>query len=121
VTTGGWVRLINLTPHAVTLWREQDPALTIPPDGRFARLDEEWVPGCPLLVGDVEVPIAAVTYRGVEDLPEPQAGVAFVVSRVLAAAVPDRRDLYFPADEVRDASGRVIGCRRLGTFWSLHE
>lgn len=121
MTAGGCVRLINLTPHSVTLWRGQDPALTLPPVGRFARLLEDWVPGRPLLMGEVEVAIAAVTYRGVEDLPDPMDGVAFVVSRVLAAAVPERSDLYFPAEEVRDAAGRVIGCRRLGTFWTARE
>jgi hypothetical protein len=50
----------------------------------------------------------------VEELPAPQPGVWLVVPRVVADACPGRRDLVFPYREVRDDTGRVIGCTALG-------
>ena len=56
-----------------------------------------------------------LSFPEVAHLPAPQPGVGYFVSRFLAARVP-RNDLYFPADEVRDENGRIIGCRALGRF-----
>jgi hypothetical protein len=50
------------------------------------------------------------------DLPDPQPEVAYVVSRLLASALPDRDDLFFPGLEVRDSEGHILGCRWLGTL-----
>ena len=52
-------------------------------------------------------------------LPEPESGVLFVVSRVTAMQYPKRRDFIFPFQEVRDETGRIIGCRGFGSFASL--
>lgn len=52
-------------------------------------------------------------------LPEPESGVFFVVSRVTAMQYPNRQDFIFPFQEVRDETGRIIGCRGFGSFASL--
>lgn len=49
----------------------------------------------------------------VENLPEPQEGVVYVVSALVAQAVPDREDVFIPDDTVRDEQGRIIGVRAL--------
>jgi hypothetical protein len=54
----------------------------------------------------------------VEGLPDLQAGITLVVSRVLAMACPDRDDLVFPFGEVRDAEGRIVAVRALARFAS---
>jgi hypothetical protein len=40
--------------------------------------------------------------------------VGFVVSSIVAQAVPDRRDVFVPARPVRDEKGRIVACRALG-------
>ena len=109
--------LINVTPHAVTVYDDTDtPVASWPPSGSFTRLVESCAEGQPLMTDQGVVPLARVVYTGeIEGLPEPRAATAYIVSRVTAAAV-DRPDLYFPFDEVRDERGQILGCRALGQF-----
>ncbi|MBK8468418.1 MAG: hypothetical protein IPL45_01110 [Actinomycetales bacterium] len=82
----------------------------------FARIVEEVAAPSALGTDQGPVPVRTVSYAGgVAGLPEKVSGTAYLVSRVLAAAVP-RDDLYFPLDEVRDDSGGTIRCRALGQF-----
>lgn len=100
------VRLINLTPHPVTI-----AGVTIEPGGPAARVEE--------IVDDVGgeistpdggiIPIADVYPQQVVDLPPPQDGVAYIVSRAVAAACPDRDDLYVPDGRARDRDGQQTG------------
>ena len=48
-----------------------------------------------------------------EGLPDPKPGECFIVSRMVAEACSDRRDLYVPGPLVRDEKGAVIGCKGL--------
>lgn len=102
------MRIVNLTPHAVTI-----AGVTIVPDGRIPRLREET-----RTVGHVEVdghtlPVTETTLGALEGLPEPADGVVYVVSRLVAEAAPHRHDLYFPGRLVRDSEGRVVGAESL--------
>jgi hypothetical protein len=47
------------------------------------------------------------------DLPDPQPDTIFVVSALVAQAVPERQDVFFVDDAVRDEQGRIIGARAL--------
>jgi hypothetical protein len=107
--------LVNLTSHPITVFT--DPPVHIPISGRVARLTEEIQQEMNLdLAAGVVLPRESVKYLAkVVDLPEPEPGVTYVVSRVLAAAVP-RADLVFPSREVRDSNGAILGCRALGRF-----
>jgi hypothetical protein len=40
--------------------------------------------------------------------------VFFIVSSIVAQAVPERADVFVPAQPVRDEKGRIIACRALG-------
>ena len=46
--------------------------------------------------------------------PDPLGAIAYVVSRMVAEAVPHRGDLYFPMDVVRDEQGQILYARSLG-------
>lgn len=46
-----------------------------------------------------------------ENLPAPQPGVAYIVSRVVAEAARGRDDLFIVDDAVRDGEGRIVGAR----------
>lgn len=101
--------IVNLTPHPVHLIRDDGTTTTIQPEPVSAR-----VVTTSRRVGDVDgVPIIEEHYGQVTGLPEAEPGVVYVVSRVVAAACPERRDLLVPADLVRSADGTVIGCRAL--------
>lgn len=108
--------VVNLTPHAVRVVPESGPDAVFPATGAVVRVREviggtTWV-----ATAEGRVPIQDVAYADtVDDLPDPQPGVLYLVSRVTAAAV-DRADLVFPQGELRDERGSIIGCRALGTF-----
>ncbi|MGL5824036.1 MAG: hypothetical protein ACRCYU_04245 [Nocardioides sp.] len=86
------------------------------PAGPVARIRETVRAEVPLATERGEVPHYLVGYADdAIDLPEPEEGVGFIVSRVTAAAV-DRPDLYFPFPEIRDSVGRVAGCGGLARF-----
>ena len=44
------------------------------------------------------------------NLPEPKPDTYYIVSKMLAQACPERKDLIFPGTVVRDADGHIIGC-----------
>lgn len=67
----------------------------------------------PVLVEGMRVPTVRLVAGPAVDLPEPEIGTLFIVSRVIAEACPDRADLLVPDNLVRDGAGRVVGCRSL--------
>lgn len=124
--TGYPIELRNLTPHAVTIGE-----VVIQPSGTIARATEESTPAEPLrllrqetgsdahpaIFEMVSLPTTTTRYTGLVDLPDPQPGVYLIVSMVIppVARVLGRwtGDLLTPGQQVRDSSGRVIGCRSL--------
>ena len=43
------------------------------------------------------------------NLPEPKPGTYYIVSKMLAQACPERKDLIFPGTVVRNADGHIVG------------
>jgi hypothetical protein len=111
------VRLVNLTPHPVVLVVSQDHHLHIPPSGQIARC-EVTRPSVRIidLEADgqrVQAPIWITRFGRLTGLPEPQEGTLYIASSLAAQAAwaAGRRDVVVPDDLVRDAEGRVVGCR----------
>lgn len=100
-------RIINLTPHKVVIVGEDNfPIIEYPSQG-IARVSQLTEP-----VGTINnVPLFRVSLGDVENLPEPQENTFYIVSRMVAEALPHRKDLLIPTELVRDQEGRVIGCR----------
>lgn len=95
----------NLTPHAIVLVNGP----TIPPSGSLARCASSSVSA-----GEhAGVTLSRTSYGAVEGLPEPEAGVIYIVSALVRAAVPGRLDVASPGELVRDAAGVVVGCKGL--------
>lgn len=110
------MRVLNLTSHEVRLYEGDQIAMTWPTSGVVARIRESVAPLPALITADGPVPRVWAAYDDqVDGLPDPEPGVRFIVSRVLAAAIP-RADLSFPWGEVRDGDGQIVGCRALGQF-----
>ncbi|MGW2320089.1 hypothetical protein [Streptomyces sp. NPDC001680] len=108
------VDLVNLTPHPVRLLAEDGTVLAdLPPSTPPARRAELTDPDTLLVVSSATVPVVRLRHGPVENLPAPATGTAYVVSRLVADACPDRDDLLVPAQLVRDADGLPIGCQAL--------
>jgi hypothetical protein len=121
---GGSATITNLTPHAVVVGE-----VTFAPSGVIARAIEEPVPADPIRVSipdptgspldrlEVTIPTSTTRYTGMVDLPDPEPGVYLVVSMVIPAVAAARRrwtgDLLVPGQQMRDLSGRIVGCRSL--------
>jgi len=119
--------LINATPHSITLVSrrgvEQDSKKQflaeaeaveilreIPPSVILARVSMVNLPA-----GEIDgIAVESVTYGEIEGLPEPQEGVYYVVSGLVAAAAAKigRVDCLAPGALVRDKSnpGTILGC-----------
>lgn len=88
--------------------------MTIPASGNVARVGSHVEQ-----VGTIGIiPVVKTVFDTVvTDLPDPQDGVIYLTSTLVAQAVPDRIDVLVPADLRRDEAGRIIGCgalQRLG-------
>ncbi|NBW22058.1 MAG: hypothetical protein EBR82_80315 [Caulobacteraceae bacterium] len=105
------MKLVNLTPHAVVLHRADGTTETVQPSGTVARVTQETT-----RVGSVAgVPVVTTRPGPVTGLPDFEAddGAGYIVSTLVRLALPERIDLFSPADLVRDAGGNVVGCRSL--------
>lgn len=107
------VRLVNLTPHEVHV-HGIDGTLRLPVTPSVTRLPVERDPVGVVEVGGVRIPLTVSILNGTPQLPEPEPGVLLVVSRAVAEALPERSDLVFPDQLIRDENGVVTGCRALG-------
>lgn len=102
------INLVNLTPHEIRIIRE-DQEVVIQPSGTIARCQVEQ-----RVIGSVNgIPVYKASYGQVENLPDPQEGVIYIVSALVAQAVPNRKDVLIPFDSVRDQNGKIVGCKAL--------
>jgi len=109
------MKIINLTPHPLNLMPEgsDGPMVTIPPSGLVARCAVDRVQVDTVAVDGIAVPVNQTRFGEVSDLPDPQPDTIYVVSALVAQAVPDRQDVFIVDDAVRDEQGRIIGARAL--------
>ena len=105
--------ILNLTPHTITIIDAEGTEVAVfPPTGTVARAVQVDQP-----VGEVEgVKVVRTTFGDPTDLPDPREGVWLVVSLATAnaakAAGRPVDDLLLTSSPVRDAAGRIIGCRQ---------
>lgn len=101
--------IVNCTPHAITLFPENGDAFVIEKSGLIARLSQTTK-----VVGEINgVNITETQFGENVDLPAPKEGVFIIVSRIVLAANPDRKDLLVPNELVRDENGQILGCKSL--------
>jgi hypothetical protein len=109
------MNIVNLTPHALNLMPDgpDGPMVTIPPGGLVARCATSRVQVDTITVDGIAIPVNRTQFGAVTGLPDPHPDTIYVVSALVAQAVPDRQDVYITDDAVRDDQGRIIGCRAL--------
>lgn len=100
----------NLTPHDINIVSQDgSPVATIPYSGTVARVRQTTVPA-----GTIDgIPITRSEFGEVTGLPEPQAGIYYVVSLATAKAAAHRDDLLVTNQAVRDEHGNILGCQSL--------
>lgn len=98
--------LVNLCPHPINVRLPSGETIEIPPSGIVARVASR--PGAE--DGDADgVPcFGVVSFGEVENLPEPQDGVTFIVSGLVAGRV-SRRDVVSPGTGPNDKAIRKDG------------
>lgn len=100
------MKIINLTPHTINLYRNGEMVLAIPSSG-VARVNVTSQ-----TVGEVNgFPIRQNAYGEVVGLPEPEEGTVYIVSALVAQAAKNRADLLIVDDTLRNSEGQIIGCR----------
>ena len=111
------MKLVNLTPHAITIHAEAFAGFAarveLPASGAVARCAVTSRSLGTVEHGGVAIPVTTAALGAVTDLPEPSDGIAYAVSRIVAEACPARSDLYFPGEAIRDERGQIVGCRGL--------
>lgn len=109
------MELVNCTPHSITLCASTgEPRAEIPTSGTIARCDVQRATIEFLSSPYGVIPINAASFGAVYGLPDPAPGVLYIVARPVAEACRGQRDdLLIVDDTVRDAAGRVVGCRAL--------
>jgi len=109
------MNIVNLTPHALVMMPAgpAGPIVTIPPSGQVARCAVDRVQIYTVTVDGISVPVNKIQFGTVSGLPDPQPDTIYVVSTLVAQAVPDRWDVFIVDDAVRDDQGRIIGARAL--------
>ena len=103
-------KIVNCTPHAINLLFNDDSGTIIPPSGvtptvEMIRTKTESIN---------EIDVHMVTSGPVSGMPDAAEDTIYIVSQLVANAAPQRRDLVFPLDLIRDDKGRVVGCRGFG-------
>lgn len=111
------MQIINLTPHALNIQREDGTMLEVPASGQIARLAEsrEVLPS----IGGLAV--SRPQYGEITDLPEAEEGKIFVVSAMVLAQVKNRPDVFAPGEALRNEAGQIIGCKGLSAVPSAHS
>jgi hypothetical protein len=111
--------LVNLTPHPLNLLGEDGTTREIPSSG-IARISMTthqvgFIAGYRLVLlepGDIE------------GLPAPLPGVVYIVSALVAQAVPEREDVVSPAASsgaIRDIEGYIVAVRGFVRFSPQNE
>ena len=103
-------KIINKTPHAVYLLREDHSILRVfPKSNGMIRVKEN--------VKDIEpidgIPVSSTSWGKTNEVPDYMEGTFYIVSQLVKNALPKRKDLLTPKGAVRDDKGNLIGCLRL--------
>jgi hypothetical protein len=104
--------VINKTPHPIHIVDSSGQIIrTYERSETQIRLSVKTLPTEPLFDG---TPTTITQFGEPEGLPEFQPDTFYIVSQLVKSALPNRTDLFVPAEVVRDGSGNIIGCKSLG-------
>lgn len=106
------MKIVNLTPHSLNILVDGKD-IVIPPSGTVARATTVRKQIGSITIDGVDIPINKTVFGDIDGLPAPADDTIYVVSMLVAQAVPDRDDVFIVDDAVRDDQGRIIGAKAL--------
>jgi len=131
--------IVNLTPQEITIFQEDSEQIKIPPSGMMARvrilrnhttlkgfirgnvkiMEYRGNQSVPVKTFNAEIPIMKPVFESVTGIPDPKPGTIYLVSSMVAQAVPDRMDVLSP-DTLPGGSlkgfGGVMGIKSLQSW-----
>ena len=107
------MEIVNKTPHNINII-SAGGMIVVPADSNMARVQmtANKTGIIKTQYGDIDQ-IQVKFGRETVGLPEPKAGVIYIVSMITCQANRSRDDLYIVSDTVRDNDGGIIGARGL--------
>ncbi len=102
-------KFVNLIGHDITI----SGYGTLPKADKPCRVDTQQ-----LVIGKISgIPIVKTEFNGLLNLPDPEEGTYFIVSRITMDYIPFRREDVFCVDTgptaVRDENGQVVAVTQL--------
>ena len=99
------VTIINLTPHDIVLYINDKPVLYESQGVVRANCESE-------LVGTINgINVYKNKYTSIDKMPKYKKGTYYIVSRIVAEIMRNRKDLLLANETVRDDKGQIIGCK----------
>ena len=125
--------IVNLTPHAIDLYKGKTLCISIAPSGLKLRVPNplnEPIGDVYVKANDNDASVNNYVFQIVRivfapesaaelideqnnvigPLPVAEDGKFYIVSRIAAMAMPERTDLLMVDGTIRDDTGRIIGC-----------
>lgn len=103
------LKFVNLTPHNITIYNAQGEKIDVPKSGNVARVETTNK-----IIDEINsIEIFYTTYTDVEGLPEPEDGVVYIVSGMVASRCSHRSDVMSPGLYIRNDKGVIVGCQGL--------
>lgn len=107
------MKIVNLTPHSVTLINPvSSNQIIYPASGMVARIGVR-LENHHTITDDLnnQIPLVFGVYGDTLNLPISQKDTYFIVSALVRTGNSMRKDLISPSDLVRDEKGNIIGCK----------
>ena len=102
-------KIVNCTPHAVTLMLKDGSQVIIPASNNLARCESRRAT---IYAFDNGVEVHRTEMGDVYGLPEPVEGTYYLVSLLVANKLKGERDDLLVTDEaVRGEDGKIVGCK----------
>ena len=103
-------KIINKTPHAVYLLKEDKSILRMFPKSNGMIRVKENVKQLEPIDG---IPVCSTSWGKTNEVPDYVEGTFYIVSQLVKNALPKRKDFLTPKGAVRDDKGNLLGCLRL--------
>lgn len=104
------MEFVNCTPHDVIIECMDGERITLPKGDIIPRVSTENVLTQIITVDGHRVKI----YRAVDgkpvNMPPEVNGVMYIVSQLVVMSCPERHDLFYPNELIRNEDGEIVGC-----------
>ena len=105
------VKIINLTPHDINFVGATIDGDIVFPSAGIARAEEITEQLDAIWDGYNRFPVVKKKFGRVSNLPEQQKNTFYIVSVIVANALPERSDLLIVSETVRNEKGQIMGCK----------